>query len=306
MSKYIVRRLLQMIPVILGSTFLIYALVFALPGNPVEGRCGERPCSAAYVAKFNADYNLDKPLLVQYVLYIGKLVRGDLGTNFYGKSVLHELAIRFPTTAKLAVIAVVFEIMIGIAAGVLAGIRKSGFFDNLVLVSTLVVISIPTFVIGGVLQLTLGVRLKWFPVTSTNGTLYELIMPGLVLGATSIAYVSRLTRATLTENLRSDYVRTAKAKGLPGAQVILRHAFRTALIPVITVATISFATVIEGAVITETVFGWRGMGRMFIEGLTEVDPYPVMAFLLVVSVSIVLMNAIADVLYAVLDPRIRQ
>ncbi len=163
MGKYIIRRLLQMIPVILGSTFLLYALTFALPGDPVQGRCGERPCSAAYVAAFNAEYNLDKPLVVQYALYIGKLLQGDLGTNFYGNRVIDELALRYPTTVKLAVIAVAFEIIVGIAAGVLAGIRRGKFIDNLVLVSTLVVISVPIFVIGGVLQLILGVRLGIFP-----------------------------------------------------------------------------------------------------------------------------------------------
>jgi len=304
LSKYIVRRLLQMIPVILGSTFLIYALVFALPGNPVEGRCGERPCSAAYVAKFNADYNLDKPLLVQYVLYIGKLVRGDLGTNFYGNSVLHELAIRFPTTAKLAVIAVVFEIVIGIAAGVLAGIRKSGFFDNLVLVSTLVVISIPTFVIGGVLQLTLGVRLKWFPVTSTNGTLYELIMPGLVLGATSIAYVSRLTRATLTENLRSDYVRTAKAKGLTPSRTVIVHTLRNSLIPVITFVGADLGGLMGGAIVTERIFNVNGIGFFIFRSINQQDGVSVVGAVVLLVVIYLVMNLIVDILYGVLDPRI--
>ncbi|HEY6813433.1 MAG TPA: ABC transporter permease, partial [Propionibacteriaceae bacterium] len=132
MGKYIVRRLLQMIPVILGTTFLIYALNFSLPGNPVEGRCGERPCPPNYVAAFNKEYNLDKPLLVQYVLYLGKLAHGDLGTNFYGNSVAHELAIRWPTTIKLALMAITIEIIVGISAGVLAGIRRGKFIDSLV------------------------------------------------------------------------------------------------------------------------------------------------------------------------------
>jgi oligopeptide transport system permease protein len=183
MGRYVVRRLLQMIPVILGSTFLIYALVFALPGNPAEGRCGERPCSDAYVAAFNAEYHLDKPLLVQYALYLGKLVQGDLGTNFYGNKVSDELLLRYPTTVKLALIALLFEIIVGIVAGVLAGINKGKFIDNLVLVSTLLVISIPIFVIGGLAQLIFGLRLGWFPVTATQGTWQQLLLPGLVLGS---------------------------------------------------------------------------------------------------------------------------
>lgn len=156
MGRYVVRRLLQMIPVIVGSTFLIYALVFALPGNPAEGRCGERACSAAYVAKFTQEYNLDKPLIVQYALYLGKLLQGDLGTSFYGNKVADELLLRYPTTVKLAVIALAFELIVGVASGVLAGINKGKFLDNLVLVSSLVVISIPVFVIGGLSQLIFG------------------------------------------------------------------------------------------------------------------------------------------------------
>lgn len=304
MSKYIVRRLLQMIPVILGSTFLIYALVFALPGNAVEGRCGERPCSDAYIAKFNAEYNLDKPLLVQYALYLGKLVQGDLGTNFYGNSVLHELVIRFPTTVKLALIAVTFEIVIGIAAGVLAGIRKSGFIDNLVLVSTLVVISIPTFVIGGVLQLVLGVRLSLFPVTSTNGTIYELIMPGLVLGATSIAYIARLTRATLTENLRSDYVRTAKAKGLTPSRTVVVHTLRNSLIPVITFVGADLGSLMGGAIVTERIFNINGIGFFIFRSINQQDGVSVVGAVVLLVIVYLVMNLIVDILYGVLDPRI--
>ncbi len=149
MATFIVRRVLQMIPVFLGTIFILYLAVFGL-GDPIAGRCGERPCPPGYIAKFTAEYNLDQPLLVQFVLYIGKLLQGDLGTNFYGNEVAHELAIRYPTTIKLTVIAISFEVVIGITAGVLAGIRKGRFLDNLVLVSTLFVISIPIFVIGTV------------------------------------------------------------------------------------------------------------------------------------------------------------
>ena len=143
MGKYIVRRLLQMIPVIIGATFLIFVVVFALPGDPVQGRCGERPCPPSYVAAFRAEYNLDKPVVVQYLLYMGNVLQGDLGKTFYGNSVSHELAIRFPTTIKLAFMAIIIEIVIGISAGILAGIRRGKFADHLVTVSTLVLISIP-------------------------------------------------------------------------------------------------------------------------------------------------------------------
>ena len=196
MGKYVIRRLLQMIPVIIGVTFIIYVSVYAL-GDPTVGRCGERPCPPGYIAKFRADYNLDKPLIVQYLLYMGNLVQGDLGTNFYGNKVVDELASRWPTTLRLGMMALVIETVIGIMAGVLAGIRRGKFVDNLVTVSTLFLISIPIFVIGSVAQLVFGVRLGWFPVTATQGTIYQLIMPAFVLASASLAYIARLMRANL-------------------------------------------------------------------------------------------------------------
>jgi oligopeptide transport system permease protein len=304
MGKYIVRRLLQMIPVILGSTFLIYALVFALPGNPAEGRCGERPCSEAYIAKFNADYNLDKPLLVQYALYLGKLLQGDLGTNFYGNNVAEELLLRYPTTIKLALIAVVFELVIGIASGVLAGIRRGKFIDNLVLVSTLVVISIPIFVIGGLAQLILGVRLKIFPVTATQGTWEQLLLPGLVLGALSVAYVSRLTRANLVENLRSDYVRTAKAKGLTPSRTVGVHTLRNSLIPVVTYVGADFGSLMGGAIVTERIFNINGIGGFIFRSLNQQDGVSVVGAVVCLVIIFLLMNLLVDLLYGFLDPRI--
>jgi oligopeptide transport system permease protein len=234
-GKYIVRRLLQMIPVILGATFLIFAMVFALPGDPTAGKCGERPCSPAYVAKFKEEHNLNDPLLVQYGKYVGKLVQGDLGTNFYGIPVKDELAKRYVTTGKLALMAVLWETVIGITAGVLAGIRKGRFIDNLVLVSTLFVISIPIFVIGATAQMFLGVRMGLFPVTvSPEATFYELLLPSLVLGSASVAYIARLTRTNMVENLRADYVRTAIAKGLTRRRAVGLHTLRNSLIPVVT------------------------------------------------------------------------
>ncbi len=293
-----------MIPVILGSTFLIYAMVFALPGNPAQGRCGERPCTPAYVAAFNKEFNLDEPLLVQYALYLGKLVQGDLGTNFYGNTVLHELAVRYPTTVKLAVIAIIFEIVIGIAAGVLAGIRRGGFVDNLVLVSTLVVIATPVFVIGTVLQLAFGVKIPIFPVTSTNGTLNELLLPGFVLGSLSIAYVARLTRTNLAENLRADYVRTAKAKGLTPARTVGVHTLRNSLIPVITYIGADFGSLMGGAIVTESIFNVNGVGNFLFRSIRQQDGQSVVGAVVVLIIVFLLFNLVVDILYGVLDPRI--
>lgn len=304
MGKFIIRRLLQMIPVILGSTFLIFLMVFVLPGDPTAGRCGERPCSPQYVAAFRREYNLDQPFLVQYVLYLGKLIRGDLGTNYYGNSVLHELAIRYPVTIRLALIALVFETVIGISAGVLAGIRKGKFIDNLVTVSTLVVISIPVFVIGSLSQMIFGVRLGWFPVTSTEGTWEQLILPGLVLGSLSVAYVARLTRTNLVENLRADYVRTAKAKGLSTGRAVGIHALRNSLIPVVTYIGASFGALMGGAIVTERIFNINGIGYFIFRSINQRDGVSVVGAVVVLVVVYLLVNLLIDVLYGVLDPRI--
>ncbi|MGO4956380.1 ABC transporter permease [Luteococcus sp. Sow4_B9] len=306
MLKYVLRRLVQMIPVVIGATFLLYLMVFALPGDPWVGRCGERDCSPAYIEAFKAEYNLDKPLLVQYALYLGKLVQGDLGVNFYQNSVASELAVRYPTTVKLALIALLFEALIGITAGVLAGIRKGKFLDNLVTVSTLVVISIPVFVIGSMAQfgvLKTGLN-DVIPVTASQGTLQQLILPGLVLGSLSVAYVARLTRTNLVENLRADYVRTARAKGLSNGRTIGVHALRNSLIPVITFMGYDFGALMGGAIVTERIFNINGIGGFIFRSINQRDGISVVGAVTCLVLVYLLMNLIVDILYSVLDPRI--
>jgi oligopeptide transport system permease protein len=302
-GKYIIRRLLQMIPVIIGVTFIIYASVFAL-GDPTVGRCGERPCPEGYIAKFQADYNLDKPLIVQYLLYMGNLVQGDLGTNFFGNKVIDELAARWPVTLKLGLMAVVIESVIGITAGVLAGIRRGKFIDSLVTVSTLFLISIPIFVIGSFAQLIFGVRLGWFPVTATQGTIYQLILPAFVLASASLAYIARLMRANLAENLRADYVRTAKAKGLSNRRTIGVHTLRNSLIPVITFIGIDIGALMGGAIVTERIFNVNGIGNFLYRSITQKDGTSVVGTVLCLVLIYLLVNLIVDVLYGFLDPRI--
>ena len=293
-----------MIPVIIGTSFLIFAMVFVLPGDPAEGRCGERPCSPAYIASFRAEYNLDEPLLVRYFLYLGKLLRGDLGTNFYGNRVVDELALRYPTTLKLAFIAIMVVIIVGITSGVLAGIRKGKFIDNMVTIVTLVLISIPVFVLGGGAQMLFGLKLGWFPVTATQGTWYQLLMPGFVLGALSVAYVARLTRTNLVENLRSDYVRTAKAKGMTQTRAVGVHALRNSLIPVVTYIGASVGALMGGAIITERIFNINGVGFFIYRSITQRDGVSVVGAVLVLVLVYLLVNLLVDLLYGVLDPRI--
>jgi oligopeptide transport system permease protein len=302
-GRYVIRRLLQMIPVIIGVTFIIYAAVFAL-GDPTVGRCGERACPPGYIAAFRKEYNLDEPLVVQYLLYMGNVLQGDLGTNFFGNKVSEELLARWPTTLKLGLMALAIETVIGIAAGVLAGIRRGKFVDNLVTISTLFLISIPLFVIGGLAQLIFGVRLGIFPVTATQGTLSQLVMPAFVLASASVAYIARLMRANLAENLRADYVRTAKAKGLTNARTVGVHTLRNSLIPVITYIGIDVGALMGGAVVTERIFNINGIGNFLFRSIGQKDGTSVVGTVVCLVLIYLLVNLLVDVLYGFLDPRI--
>lgn len=303
LGTYVLRRLLQMIPVVLGATFLIFVMVFSI-GDPSAGRCGERACPPAYVARFRAEYNLDEPLLVQYALYLGRLLQGNLGNAYNGDSIAAALIERWPTTIRLAIIALVFETVIGIAAGIIAGIRRGRFIDHLVTVSSLVVISIPVFVIGSLAQMLFGVRLGWFPVTASNGTWGELLLPGLVLGSLSVAYIARLMRGTLAENLRADYVRTARSKGLGPGRAIGVHTLRNSLIPVITYIGYDVGALMGGAIVTERIFNINGIGGYLFRGIASKDGSIVVGTLTCLVLVYLLVNLIVDVMYGVLDPRI--
>lgn len=304
MGKYVVRRLLLMIPTFLGATLLIFFLNFALPGAPTAGRCGERACPPNYVAWFKEYYGLDQPFFVQYWMYLKKLLTGDLGTNYYNNSVIHELVIRYPTTVRLALIAVVVEVVIGVAAGIVAGLRKGKFIDSLVTVSTLVVIAIPVFVLGVLAQLTFGIKLRWFAVTATEGTWEQLILPGFVLGSLYVAYVARLTRSSLVDNLGADYVRTARAKGMSNTRAIGVHALRNSLVPVVTYVGASFGGLMGGAIVTERIFNINGIGGLIFRSINQRDGTTLVGAVVVLVVVYMMMTLLVDLLYSVLDPRI--
>jgi oligopeptide transport system permease protein len=306
MGRYVVRRLLQMVPVVIGTTFVIFAMVWALPGDPFAGKCGDRPCPAAYVSVMTDKFNLDEPIFVQYALYMGNLLQGDFGETFSGVQVVDELQLRYPATLKLALLAIVFEILIGITAGVLAGLRRGGFADTLVLVSTLLVISIPVFVIGYLLQLLLGVKLELFPVTVSAGApLNELVLPAFVLATTSLAYVARLMRANLAENLHADFVRTATAKGLSRGRVVGVHTVRNSLIPVVTFIGADFGALLGGAIVIEGIFNINGVGGLIFGSIRTREGAMVTGAVTVLVIVFLLVNLLVDLLYAVLDPRIR-
>ena len=235
MLRYIGRRLLQTIPVFFGATFLIFAMVYLMPGDPVAALGGDRGLSEAAAAQIRAQYNLDKPFWMQYLLYLKGVFTLDFGTAFNGQKVTSIMATAFPTTAKLALYALAIETILGIGLGVVAGMRRGGWFDSTILVVSLLLISVPTFVLGFVLQYVLGVQLAILPTTaSASVDLRSLTMPAMVLGGVSLAYVIRLTRQSVSENVSADYVRTARAKGLSNGVVMTRHILRNSLIPVAT------------------------------------------------------------------------
>lgn len=305
MSRYIARRLLQLIPVFFGATFLIYAAVFAIPGDPIRALFGDRPVAAQTVQAIREQYNLNDPLLIQYFKYIGNVFTGDFGESFRGRAVWDIMIERIPVTVRLALFAFGFEIVLGLTAGVLAGLRRASFMDSLVLVSTTAVISIPVFVLGYVAQLLFGVELGWFPIAGLRQGWFSYLLPGIVLGSISLAYVARLTRTSLVENMRSDYVRTATAKGLSRRRVVGRHALRNSLIPVVTFLGVDLGALMGGAIITEGIFNIPGVGRAVFEAVLSQEGTVVVGIVTFLVVIFMFSNLIVDVLYAVLDPRIR-
>ena len=306
MGRYAARRLLQTIPVFFGATFLVFAMVFAIPGDPIRAMAGDRPLSEATVETLRDRYNLDDPLLIQYGKYIGGVFTGDLGESFRGREVSDILVQRVPVTAKLAATALVIEAILGLIAGILAGLRRGSFIDNLVLVTTTAVVSIPVFVLGYVAQLVVGVELGWLPIAGIrDGWPMSYIMPGFVLAATSTAYAARLLRTSLVENLRADYVRTATSKGLKRSRVVGRHTLRNSLIPVVTFVGADFGVMMGGAIITEGIFNMPGIGREVFRAILAQEGTVVVGIVTVLIMIFIISNLIVDLLYGVLDPRIR-
>ena len=305
MGRYIARRLLLTIPVLIGASFLIFAMVYALPGDPIRALAGDRPLSEAVQAQLRAEYNLDDPLYLQYVKYAGGLLQGDFGTDFSGRAVLDTIEQRLPVTAKLALAAVIFEALIGLTAGILAGIRRGSFFDNLVLVTTTLLVSVPVFVLGFVAQYVFGLRLGLFPTSGISDGWYSYVLPGLVLASLSLAYVARLTRTSLAENLRQDYVRTARAKGLKPSVIIGKHTLRNSLIPVVTYIGADIGTLMAGAIVTETIFNIPGLGRAVYDSVLRQEGAVVVGIVTLFVFFYIFFNLVVDILYALLDPRIR-
>lgn len=305
MGRYVIRRLLQMIPVFIGTTLLIFLMVNVM-GDPVAGLCGDRQCDPATAARLRKEFGLDKPVLQQYLIYMGSLFTGDFGTAFNGQPVTELMADAFPVTIRLTLVAIFFEIVIGITLGVVTGLRRGRPVDTGVLLGTLVVISVPTFVTGLLLQLLLGYQWGVIdPSVSAEAPLDELIVPGLVLASVSLAYVTRLSRTSIAENARADYVRTAVAKGLPRRRVVTKHLLRNSLIPVITFIGTDIGALMGGAIVTERIFNIHGVGYQLYQGILRQNSQTVVGFVTILVLIFLLANLVVDLLYAVLDPRIR-
>lgn len=315
MGRYVARRVLQFAPVFAGATFLIFAMVFAIPGDPIRALSGEKPMPPSVHARLTAEYNLDDPLWVQYTKYLGVypdeqdgfsgILQGDFGRDFRGRPVRAYFAQRIPVTTKLALGAFVFQTVLGLVAGVLAGLRKGGFVDSLVLISTTAVISVPVFVLGFLAQLLIGVRFGILPVAGVRQGFVGYVLPSIVLGSVSLAFIARLTRTSLVENLRADYVRTAVSKGLARRRVIGLHALRNSLIPVITFIGVNLGALMGGAIITETIFNIPGLGRAVFEAVQRQEGTVVVGITTFLVVVFMTLNLVVDVTYAALDPRIR-
>ncbi|MGR4009229.1 ABC transporter permease [Leucobacter sp. 1207-22] len=306
MLRYILFRLLQVIPVLLGTTFLIYFMVFAMPGDPILAMFGDKTPNPAVVAQLKEQYHLDQPFIVQYFLYLKGVLVGDFGMSFSGQPISEVLARTFPVTVKLALIAIVVELFVAIAVGLFSGLRKGGIFDNVNLIIGLLLMSVPIFVIAFAAQFFFGVKLGWFsPTVGAGAPLQDLLLPGLVLGISLYATSMRLTRSSVIDTLNQDFVRTAYSKGLSRGRVIPVHVLRNSMIPTVTNTATDFGILIVGATVTEGIFNVPGVGNALFQAIIKGENATVVSFVTVMVLVYLGVNLLVDLLYAVLDPRIR-
>ena len=334
MLRFVLTRLSLIIPTFIGMTLLAFFLIRLVPGDPIETMAGERGIDAVRHEALRKEYGLDRPVLVQYGIYVGRVLHGDLGKSMITQEpVLREFAALFPATIELAVCAILFALIVGIPAGMIAAVRRNSIFDHGVMGASLTGYSMPIFWWGLLLILLFSVQLGWTPVSgridvkyyiepvtgfltidsilsgekgALKSTFSHLVLPMIVLGTVPLAIIARMTRSSMLEVLGEDYIRTARAKGLSGLRVIGLHAFRNALIPVVTVIGLQIGVLFTGAILTETIFSWPGVGKWMIEAINRRD-YPVLQGGLLLLGSVVMaVNLLVDVMYGVINPRIRR
>ncbi|OFW03697.1 MAG: glutathione ABC transporter permease GsiC [Acidobacteria bacterium RIFCSPLOWO2_02_FULL_68_18] len=304
MLRYLVRRLALTIPVLLGVATLVFALIHLIPGDPAQAMLGETAAEED-VEALRRRLGLDRPLLEQYGAFLRGLAHGDLGTSLRtNEPVAKAILDRIPATLELAAAAMTVAIGVAIPLGIVAAVGRGTLVDHAATTLALTGISIPNFWLGPLLAIVFAVELGWLPV-SGRGTLAHLVLPAISLGAALAAILARMTRASLLEELREPYVLAARARGASRARAVLRHAFRNSLIPVVTLVGLQFGAVLTGAVITETIFAWPGIGRLLIQSIGFRDYPVVQGCILFIAATYVGVNLLTDVVYGVLDPRIR-
>lgn len=305
MLTWILRRVLAVVPVLFGVTLAVFSMLFLVPGDPVKMMLAEFVTNPDQVAQMRAQLHLDEPILKQYGRFVGGAVRGDLGTSIRSRRpVATEIGENLASTAQLAVAAMLVAIAVGIPLGLLAALSRNSWLDVLSMGAALLGVSMPSFWLGLLLIFAFSLHLAWFPATG-GGDLYHLVLPAVTLGLVASAIIARLTRSSMLEVLGQDYVRTAQAKGLGGFAVVVRHALKNALIPIITIFGLQFGNLLAGAVIVETVFSRPGLGRLIVGGILNKDFPLVQGTVLFVATTYVLINVLVDVAYAYADPRIR-
>lgn len=306
MFRYFVRRVLQGVLTFFGATFIVYALMFANQDDPLQALAGEKPLPPNVRQALTERYHLDEPFIFQYGHYMRGLLTGDFGISLTNRKISEMMEQAWPVTFRLAVFALIIAVLVAVTAGVVSGIRRGGPFDTVTLFITLVLLALPIVVLAPLARLLFGVQLGWFPPTSgAEPGLYQLTLPAFVLASLVIATQLRVTRASVAENLRSDYVRTARAKGLSKRRVIGVHVLRNSLIPVVTLIGLDLGGLMAGAIVTESVFNIPGVGFNLFRGIRTEDGPLVVGFVSILVIVFLVVNLIVDMLYAVLDPRIR-
>ena len=306
MARYIVKRILLFIPTLLGITLITFILMQALPGDPVQGMAGDR-ANPETIARIRAELGQDRPLPLQYIGYLKLISTGELGrSNYTNRKIADDLIEKFPNTLRLALAAMLFASTGGIALGVYAAVKRGAWQDRIVTLISVGGISVPIFWLGLTLMLLFSLHLRWLPPSGMgNGSLVYIILPAVTLGTFSLSYIARVTRASMIESLSQPYIAAARAKGLSETGVVLKHALKNSLIPVITLIGLDLGSYLNGAVLTETIFGWDGLGRYALDGILKRDYPIIMGVVLFGAVVFVTMNLLVDLSYHAIDPRVR-
>ncbi|MGL4999144.1 MAG: nickel ABC transporter permease [Cetobacterium sp.] len=304
MHKYILKRILLLIPVLLGVSFLVFTIMSLTPGDPAQLILGESAPREA-IEQLRREMGLNDPFFIQYFKFIKNAVVGNFGYSYTtGREVFGEIFSRFPNTLILAVVGIIIAVCIGIPLGIISATKQYTLIDSVSMIGALLGVSMPVFWLGLMLILTFSVNLRWLPSGGFDG-FKSLILPSLTLGVGSAAIITRMTRSSMLEVIRQDYIRTARAKGVSEKVVINRHALKNALIPVITVVGLQFGGLLGGAVLTESVYSWPGVGRMMVDAIRQKDTPTVLAAVIFLAVTFSIVNLAVDILYAYVDPRIK-